>query len=170
MVKQRCLRNIAVVLGWPNEQTTTSKPQYWCSCHSTGMLPLICRLILSHLKSGRFSGWKGTHCSQKLSMVFNLLNEWEPMGPRGSVREEGMNCAHKFYEPQDLIVKTSTQNHKVSAILVFGDSTSDPGNNNYIPTHFRGNFTSYGRDFANQKATTRCTNGKKHNPNFRIFW
>ncbi|CAI9260993.1 unnamed protein product [Lactuca saligna] len=97
------------------------------------------------------------------------------MGLRGSVREEGMNCAHKvldemsmrafltgmmegvsmgqlllsFYEPQDLIVKTSTQNHKVSAILVFGDSTSDPGNNNYILTPFRGNFTPYGRDFAN---------------------
>ncbi|CAH1437363.1 unnamed protein product [Lactuca virosa] len=103
-----------------------------------------------------------------------------------------------FYEPQDLIVKTSTQNHKVSAILVFGDSTSDPGNNNYILTPFKGNFPPYGRDFANQKATGRCTNGlltsdliggrmvamegptgkiseeqrqrKKHNPNFRIFW
>ncbi|CAI9291191.1 unnamed protein product [Lactuca saligna] len=55
---------------------------------------------------------------------------------------------------------------QVSAILVFGDSTSDPGNNNYILTPFRGNFTPYGRDFANQKATMRCTNGKKHNPNF----
>ncbi|CAI9276303.1 unnamed protein product [Lactuca saligna] len=75
----------------------------------------------------------------------------------------------KFYEPQNLIVKTSTQNHKVSAILVFGDFTSDPGNNNYILTPFRGNFPHYGRDFANQKATARCTNGKKHNPNFRIF-
>ena len=31
-------------------------------------------------------------------MVFNLLNEWEPMGPRGSVREEGMNCAHKVLD------------------------------------------------------------------------
>ncbi|CAI9274477.1 unnamed protein product [Lactuca saligna] len=118
------------------------------------------------------------------------------MGPRGSVCEEGMNYAHKvldkmfvrafsigmmegvsmgqllrlFYEPQDLIVKTSTQNHKVSAILVFGDSYSDPGNNNYILTPFRGNFPPYGKDFANHKATTRCTNGKKHNPNFRIFW
>ncbi|CAI9290388.1 unnamed protein product [Lactuca saligna] len=76
----------------------------------------------------------------------------------------------KFYEPQDLIVKTSTQSHKVSAILVFGDFTYDPGNNNYILTPFRGNFPPYRRDFANQKATARCTNGKKHNPNFRIFW
>ncbi|KAL7603854.1 hypothetical protein Lser_V15G16394 [Lactuca serriola] len=62
-------------------------------------------------------------------------------------------------KPQDLIVKTSTQNHKVSAILVFGDSTSDPGNNNYILTPFKGNFPPYGRDFANQKATGRFTNG-----------
>ncbi|CAI9262673.1 unnamed protein product [Lactuca saligna] len=71
-----------------------------------------------------------------------------------------------FYEPQDLIVKTSTQSHKVSAILVFGDFTSDPGNNNYILNPFRGNFPPYGRDFANQKVTASCTNGKKHNPNF----
>ncbi|CAI9275786.1 unnamed protein product [Lactuca saligna] len=101
--------------------------------------------------------------------------------------KKAMNCAHKVldkmhvrafstgmmegismgqllrsvYEPQDLIVKTSTQNHKVSAILVFGDFTSDPGNNNYILTPFRGNFPPYGRDFANQKAAARCTNGKK---------
>lgn len=47
----------------------------------------------------------------------------------------------------------------VSAIFVFGDSTSDPGNNNYITTPFKSNFPPYGRDFTNQTATGRFTNG-----------
>lgn len=55
--------------------------------------------------------------------------------------------------------KQSYQNHKVSAILVFGDSTSDPGNNNFIPTPFKGDFPPYGRDFPNHKPTGRFTNG-----------
>ncbi|PWA48680.1 GDSL-like Lipase/Acylhydrolase superfamily protein [Artemisia annua] len=56
-------------------------------------------------------------------------------------------------------VKDSQQNHSVSAILVFGDSTSDPGNNNFILTPFKGNFPPYGRDFPNRIPTGRFTNG-----------
>ncbi|GMN43636.1 hypothetical protein TIFTF001_012851 [Ficus carica] len=51
-------------------------------------------------------------------------------------------------------------NITASAIFVFGDSTSDPGNNNYIATIFKGNFLPYGRDFANRKPTGRFTNGR----------
>ncbi|GMH05487.1 hypothetical protein Nepgr_007327 [Nepenthes gracilis] len=51
-------------------------------------------------------------------------------------------------------------NTPVSAVFVFGDSTSDPGNNNFVSTPFRSNFTPYGRDFANHKATGRFTNGR----------
>ncbi|CAI9301918.1 unnamed protein product [Lactuca saligna] len=73
---------------------------------------------------------------------------------------KAMNCAHKVldkmsvrafstgmmegismgqllrsvYEPQDLIVKTSTQNHKVSAILVFRDFTSSDPFHGQFPT------------------------------------
>ncbi|XP_076927192.1 GDSL esterase/lipase At5g45960-like [Bidens hawaiensis] len=54
---------------------------------------------------------------------------------------------------------TATQGPKVSAVLVFGDSTSDPGNNNFILTPFKGNFPPYGRDFPNKKPTGRFTNG-----------
>lgn len=50
-------------------------------------------------------------------------------------------------------------NNSVSAIFVFGDSTSDPGNNNYITTPFKSNFPPYGTDFTNQTATGRFTNG-----------
>ncbi|KAK9698005.1 hypothetical protein RND81_08G076400 [Saponaria officinalis] len=50
-------------------------------------------------------------------------------------------------------------NNSVSAIFVFGDSTSDPGNNNYIRTPFKSNFAPYGRDFPNHVPTGRFTNG-----------
>lgn len=49
--------------------------------------------------------------------------------------------------------------NSVSAIFVFGDSTSDPGNNNFIGTSFRSNFPPYGKDFTNHTATGRFTNG-----------
>ncbi|MBA0748950.1 hypothetical protein Gogos_002923 [Gossypium gossypioides] len=48
----------------------------------------------------------------------------------------------------------------VPAILTFGDSVVDVGNNDYLPTIFRANYPPYGRDFANQKPTGRFCNGK----------
>lgn len=51
-------------------------------------------------------------------------------------------------------------NKKVSGFYVFGDSTVDPGNNNYINTPFRSNFPPYGRDFTNHVPTGRFSNGK----------
>lgn len=51
-------------------------------------------------------------------------------------------------------------NKTVTAVLVFGDSTVDPGNNNYVRTIFKANFPPYGRDFANQVPTGRFTNGR----------
>ncbi|XP_071739311.1 GDSL esterase/lipase At5g45960-like [Rutidosis leptorrhynchoides] len=49
---------------------------------------------------------------------------------------------------------------KISSLFAFGDSTVDPGNNNYIPTIMRGNFPPYGKDFDNHVATGRFTNGR----------
>lgn len=48
----------------------------------------------------------------------------------------------------------------VPAVIVFGDSSVDAGNNNYIPTIARSNFRPYGRDFEGGKATGRFSNGK----------
>ncbi|PKI62281.1 GDSL esterase/lipase APG [Punica granatum] len=48
----------------------------------------------------------------------------------------------------------------VPAIMTFGDSSVDVGNNNYLPTIFKANFPPYGRDFTNHKATGRFCNGK----------
>ena len=51
-------------------------------------------------------------------------------------------------------------NNSVPAIFVFGDSTADPGNNNFVSTIFKGNFPPYGRDFPGQVPTGRFTNGR----------
>eukprot|EP01018_Ginkgo_biloba_P000400 Gb_07440 [translate_table: standard] len=70
-----------------------------------------------------------------------------------------------------LVFHTSTTNlfvesyeiagsRKVPALFVFGDSTVDPGNNDYLLTVFRSNYPPYGRDFKDQKPTGRFTNGK----------
>ncbi|CAL9076221.1 unnamed protein product [Musa textilis] len=49
---------------------------------------------------------------------------------------------------------------KVPAVVVFGDSIVDPGNNNVLPTFARCNFPPYGKDFPGGKATGRFSNGR----------
>ncbi|TKY49965.1 GDSL esterase/lipase [Spatholobus suberectus] len=49
---------------------------------------------------------------------------------------------------------------KVPAMIVFGDSSVDAGNNNYIATMARSNFQPYGRDFVSGKPTGRFSNGR----------
>ncbi|TMW84345.1 hypothetical protein EJD97_025378 [Solanum chilense] len=49
---------------------------------------------------------------------------------------------------------------KVPAIIVFGDSTVDTGNNNQILTILKSNFPPYGRDYYDNKATGRFCNGR----------
>ncbi|KAJ8616427.1 hypothetical protein MRB53_035799 [Persea americana] len=56
--------------------------------------------------------------------------------------------------------KLKPSNSSVSAIFVFGDSTVDPGNNNYLPTVFRSDFPPYGRDFLQHRPTGRFSNGR----------
>ncbi|XP_051135189.1 GDSL esterase/lipase At5g45960-like [Andrographis paniculata] len=51
-------------------------------------------------------------------------------------------------------------NNSISAILVFGDSTVDSGNNNYVETVFRSNYPPYGRSFANGVPTGRFSDGR----------
>ncbi|KAJ7963727.1 GDSL esterase/lipase [Quillaja saponaria] len=49
---------------------------------------------------------------------------------------------------------------KVPAIIVFGDSSVDAGNNNKIPTILKSNFAPYGRDFSGGQPTGRFSNGR----------
>ncbi|XP_020080828.1 GDSL esterase/lipase At5g45950-like [Ananas comosus] len=47
-----------------------------------------------------------------------------------------------------------------TCLLVFGDSTVDPGNNNRLPTTAKANFSPYGRDFFNHTPTGRFCDGR----------
>ncbi|CAN6478134.1 unnamed protein product [Victoria cruziana] len=49
---------------------------------------------------------------------------------------------------------------KVPAVIVFGDSTVDPGNNNQIDTVLKSDFEPYGRDFFQRRPTGRFSNGR----------
>ncbi|KAJ7008532.1 GDSL esterase/lipase [Populus alba x Populus x berolinensis] len=48
----------------------------------------------------------------------------------------------------------------VPAIIVFGDSSVDAGNNNVISTVLKSNFKPYGRDFEGGRPTGRFCNGR----------
>ncbi|KAL2466968.1 GDSL esterase/lipase [Abeliophyllum distichum] len=49
---------------------------------------------------------------------------------------------------------------KVSSVIVFGDSSVDSGNNNFILTNARSDFWPYGRDFEGGRSTGRFSNGR----------
>lgn len=48
----------------------------------------------------------------------------------------------------------------VPALLIFGDSVVDVGNNNNLETIVKANFPPYGRDFIQHEPTGRFCNGK----------
>lgn len=52
------------------------------------------------------------------------------------------------------------KNSTFPALILFGDSIVDTGNNNYIETIAKSNFLPYGRDFENGIPTGRFSNGK----------
>lgn len=55
---------------------------------------------------------------------------------------------------------TKTSMWKVPAIYVFGDSTADVGNNNYLSgSNAKANFPHYGVDFPHSRPTGRFSNG-----------
>lgn len=64
----------------------------------------------------------------------------------------------------DLVVEAGNLqrpfNNTISAVFVFGDSTVDSGNNNFVSTPFRCNFPPYGTNFAHRTPTGRFTDGR----------
>ncbi|KAK9084731.1 hypothetical protein Sjap_025142 [Stephania japonica] len=60
----------------------------------------------------------------------------------------------------DLCFLTKVEAINIPAVIVFGDSTVDAGNNNHVPTAIRSNFPPYGRDFEGGKPTGRFCNGR----------
>ncbi|PIA38153.1 hypothetical protein AQUCO_02800063v1 [Aquilegia coerulea] len=59
-----------------------------------------------------------------------------------------------------LILQVLQITAKVPAIIIFGDSSVDTGNNNQLSTVLKSNFKPYGRDFNDGKPTGRFSNGR----------
>jgi len=62
----------------------------------------------------------------------------------------------------DVTAKSQTNYSKFAfpAVIAFGDSVLDTGNNDYIATIMKADFRPYGRDFLGGKATGRFSNGR----------
>ncbi|KAF4388836.1 hypothetical protein F8388_019015 [Cannabis sativa] len=85
------------------------------------------------------------------------------------VVEVGVNAddhSHNNTEKQsDVIIdygrvrKVAARNN-VTCVLVFGDSSVDPGNNNVLSTTMKGNFPPYGKDFFGGRPTGRFSDGR----------
>ncbi|XP_061341558.1 GDSL esterase/lipase At5g45950 [Gastrolobium bilobum] len=58
------------------------------------------------------------------------------------------------------LVRHLAAQSNVTCILVFGDSSVDPGNNNVLHTQVKSNFLPYGKDFFNSRPTGRFSNGR----------
>ncbi|CAN6236792.1 unnamed protein product [Urochloa humidicola] len=59
-----------------------------------------------------------------------------------------------------IMKKRQQEEHKAAALIVFGDSIVDPGNNNDINTIIKADFPPYGNDFVNHRPTGRFCNGR----------
>ncbi|PSS16114.1 GDSL esterase/lipase [Actinidia chinensis var. chinensis] len=59
-----------------------------------------------------------------------------------------------------LLFLAAAAGSKIPAVIVFGDSSVDAGNNNQISTVLKSNFAPYGRDFYGGRATGRFSNGR----------
>ncbi|CAN6541496.1 unnamed protein product [Malus baccata var. baccata] len=64
-----------------------------------------------------------------------------------------------FHNASAVAVKL-LENKRILAVIVFGDSIVDPGNNNNIKTTVKANFPPYGRDFIEWMPTGRFSNGR----------
>ncbi|KAL1560297.1 GDSL esterase/lipase-like protein [Salvia divinorum] len=82
------------------------------------------------------------------------------MSPSGSFRTVWVLFLVHFTLQTAETRRLSAINSTTSAFFVFGDSTVDSGNNNYIQTISRSNFPPYGKDLPDHIATGRFTNGK----------
>ncbi|XP_059276472.1 GDSL esterase/lipase At2g24560-like [Lycium ferocissimum] len=58
------------------------------------------------------------------------------------------------------IITSQTLMPNITSTLIFGDSTMDTGNNNYIFTLVKANHPPYGKDYPNHASTGRFSNGK----------
>ncbi|GMN27944.1 hypothetical protein TIFTF001_001852 [Ficus carica] len=65
-------------------------------------------------------------------------------------------CCRRRFEAAAAVARKA----RIPAVVVFGDSSVDAGNNNQILTLLKSNFKPYGRDFSGSRPTGRFCNGR----------
>ncbi|KAL8032506.1 hypothetical protein ABFX02_13G100700 [Erythranthe guttata] len=72
------------------------------------------------------------------------------------------SCLNNYAQATDYIhqLRLKAAKHNMTCVLVFGDSSVDPGNNNYISTSIKSNFLPYGEDFFKGRPSGRFCNGR----------
>lgn len=95
-----------------------------------------------------------------LSILYN--NIFKPISSQCGEHKGIMQMGISYYLVLILlgIIVAGNAQPLVPAIITFGDSSVDVGNNDYIHTIFKADFPPYGRDFKNHVATGRFCNGK----------
>ncbi|KAH1214693.1 GDSL esterase/lipase EXL3 [Glycine max] len=95
-------------------------------------------------------------CSNVLDYVF-----WDGFHPSESVYKQLVPpLLQKYIHRTMALAKLPPNASSVPAVLAFGDSIVDPGNNNNIKTLIKCNFPPYGKDFQGGNPTGRFCNGK----------
>ncbi|KAJ4833288.1 hypothetical protein Tsubulata_013221 [Turnera subulata] len=118
--------------------------------------------------AGRRSGTMSVLCNPKSRRSCANATEyvfWDNVHPTEAANQYNMNTCNKMALVLLAVVfafvaGTHAQDTLVPAIITFGDSAVDVGNNDYLPTLFKANYPPYGRDFVNHKPTGRFCNGK----------
>ncbi|KAK7823105.1 gdsl esterase/lipase, partial [Quercus suber] len=126
--------------------TGTFEMSYLCSEHN----PLTCS------DANKYVFWDAFHPTEKTNHIIFQTSS------TNFVYQMAYICMYIkwFLLTQFLLTLVARTGAKVPAIIVFGDSSVDAGNNNQIPTIARSNFGPYGRDFSGRKATGRFSNGR----------
>ncbi|KAK6290182.1 hypothetical protein POUND7_001723, partial [Theobroma cacao] len=80
----------------------------------------------------------------------------------GKKEEKNMRVSSSFLASLVLVLVFLVANGDplVPAVIIFGDSVVDVGNNNNLNTLIKANFPPYGRDFVTHRPTGRFCNGK----------
>ncbi|CAA0828117.1 GDSL esterase/lipase [Striga hermonthica] len=105
----------------------------------------------------------GAHQMEDSLVEFDM--EGGRLGFSSSVMLHGTMCANFNFTTNDRLVSPEARLAAgkppgFPAVLAFGDSSVDTGNNNYIATPFRGDHPPYGRDFPGRVPTGRFSNGR----------
>ncbi|KAK3015666.1 hypothetical protein RJ639_007503 [Escallonia herrerae] len=107
--------------------------------------------------------WKQDPCLNKAAPRSGTLHALPFRNRNHMDKEDVLDLIHmllKGVQVCNLVTCSSESTTKFPAILIFGDSTVDTGNNNYIPTIAKGNHRPYGLDFPGHIPTGRFSNGK----------